>query len=420
MSESEKGGFMDWTKLSSGIRYRKHATRKAAKTGVKKDRYFLIYFRIGKNLISEGLGWESEGWSEERVKILYNELKQNRKIGKGPKTYKEKLAEERRQEEERKTAEIAAQEQAQKEGIRFVDIFKDYIKLSETDKAANTARRERYLFRDYIEPYIGNDPVKNINKGHVENIKAEAIKKDLSAATINLILATLRQILNFAIDRNLISENPVSRVKKLKLDNRRVRFLTEDQAESLLKAIKAKSVDTYRISLFSLHMGLRAGEIFNLTWADIDQENGTLFIKDTKTGHNRHAYMTDRIRAEIKDMKKGQGNDLVFPPREYAKSKHMQLVSRTFNRCVNDLKLNEGIEDPRQKIVFHSMRHTFASWLVQKGVSIYAVKELLGHQTLTMTERYSHIAADHLRQAAAILDGQNNVIPFPKQEVGNK
>jgi integrase len=167
-------------------------------------------------------------------------------------------------------------------------------------------------------------------------------------------------------------------------------------------------------------MGLRAGEIFNLTWADINLGNGTVFIKDTKTGHNRHAYMTDKVRAEIESMERGQGKDLVFPAREYAKIKHMASISKTFMRSVADLKLNEGIEDPRHKIVFHSMRHTFASWLVQKGVSIYVVKELLGHRTLTMTERYSHVAADHLRQAAAILDGQSNVIPFPKQEVGNQ
>ncbi len=410
---------MDWIRLAPGIRYRKHPTRKAVKDAVKKDRYFQIYCRINKKLINEGLGWESEGWPEEKVKILYNELKQNRKTGIGPKTYKEKLTLDQQREKERQEAETAAQEQAQKEGITLVDVFADYIKLSETDKATNTVRRERYLFRDYIAPYIGNDLVKDINKGHVEDIKAEAIKRDLSAASVNLILATLRQILNFAIDRNLINENPVSRVKKLKLDNRRVRFLTEDEAEALLAAIKTKSVDTYRIALFSLHMGLRAGEIFNLTWADINQENETVFIKDTKTGHNRHAYMTDRVKAEIESMERGQGSDLVFPPREYAKTKHMQLVSRTFNRCVNDLKLNDGIEDPRQKIVFHSMRHTFASWLVQKGVSIYVVKELLGHRTLTMTERYSHVASDHLRQAAAMLDGQSNVIPF-KGKVGGE
>jgi len=405
---------VDWIKLTEGIRYRKHQERKASKKGIKKDRYFSIYYRLDGIQKNEGLGWESDGWTEERARLLFSELKQNRKTGIGPKTYEEK----RRLDEEKETAKKAAKDKAKREGITVSDLFENqYIKLAETDKAANTARRERYVFDYYIKPVIGDTPLRDVNKGHIEEIKAAGITKGLAPATVNIILATIRQVLNYGIDRGLIDSNPVSKVKKVKLDNRRMRFLTQDEAETLLTAIKAKSIETYRITLFSLHMGLRAGEIFNLTWADINLENGTVFIKDTKTGHNRHAYMTDKVRAEIESMARGQGKDLVFPAREYAKIKHMTTISKTFMRAVDDLKLNEGIEDPRQKIVFHSMRHTFASWLVQKGVSIYVVKELLGHRTLTMTERYSHVAGDHLRQAAAVLDSESNVIPFPKPEV---
>lgn len=399
---------MDWIKLTQGIRYRKHETRKAAKNAVKKDRYFSIYFRLNGIQKNEGLGWESEGWTEEKARLLYSELKQNRKTGIGPKTYEEK----RKLDKEKDEEERASKEQTKLEGVTISDLFNnEYIKLAETDKAANTTRRERYLFRDYIESVIGNLPVKDVNKGHVEEIKSAAIEKKLSPATTNLILATVRQLLNFAIEKDIIEVNPVKKVKKIKIDNKRVRFLTEDEAEKLLNSIREKSEDVYRITLFSLHMGLRAGEIFSLTWADIDLENGTIFIKDTKTGHNRHAYMTDRVKKEIESMKKGQGSDIVFPPQEGAKNRHIQFISKTFMRTVDELKLNEGIEDPRQKIVFHSMRHTFASWLVQKGTSIYAVKELLGHRTLTMTERYSHVSAEHLRQAAAVLDSKK-VIPL--------
>jgi len=411
---------MGWIKLTEGIRYRKHPTRKAAKTGIKKDRYFAIYYRLEGKQKNEGVGWESHGWTEEKVKMLYVELKQNRKSGIGPKTYEEK----RKIDEEKEAEKKATDEQAAKEAVTITDFFNDdYIKVAETDKAPNTVRREKYLFDYYIKPSIGNVAVREVNKGHIEEIKAVANElieeKKLSKATVNLILATIRQILNRAIDKNLITVNPVSKVKKFKLDNRRVRFLTEEQAGALLDVIKAKSVDTYRITLFSLHMGLRAGEIFNLTWGDIDIKNGTIFIKDTKTGNNRHAYMTDKVREELKAMDKGRGNDLVFPPRDYAKVKRMQMISKTFMRAVDELKLNEGVEDPRQKIVFHSMRHTYASWLIQRGVSIYTVKELLGHRTLTMTERYSHVSAEHLRQAAAVLDGESNVIPFAKLEVSN-
>ena len=68
--------------------------------------------------------------------------------------------------------------------------------------------------------------------------------------------------------------------------------------------------------------------------------------------------------------------------------------------------LNEGITDPRQKLVFHSLRHTYASWLVQGGEAVYTVQKLIGHSTLAMTERYSHLAPDHLRQAADRRDGK--------------
>ncbi len=411
---------MDWVKLTEGIRYRKHPTRKAVKKGIKKDRYFAIYYRIGGVQKNEGLGWESQGWSEDKAKMLYSELKQNRKTGIGPKTYKEK----REIEKQRDAEEKAIAEQTEARSTTVSDYFNEqYIKLAEINKSAGTVRREKALFEHYIKPVIGDVSLSEVNKGHVEEIKAAAIEleknKKIAKATVNLILATIRQILNLAIDKDIISMNPVSKVKMLKFDNKRVRFLTEEEAENLLATLKAKSEDTYRIALFSLHMGLRAGEIFNLTWADINVENGTVFIKDTKTDYNRHAYITDRVREEIKSMTRGVGNDLVFPPRGYAKVQHMQTISKTFMRAVDELKLNKGVTDPRQKIVFHSLRHTFASWHVQKGVSLYVVKELLGHKTLAVTERYSHNDPERVRQATAILDSKNKVIPLTRSKENN-
>ncbi|MBK7552183.1 MAG: tyrosine-type recombinase/integrase [Syntrophaceae bacterium] len=81
--------------------------------------------------------------------------------------------------------------------------------------------------------------------------------------------------------------------------------------------------------------------------------------------------------------------DFVFQSKRGEKIKE---VSHTFDRVVKDLKINEGIKDPRQKVVFHTLRHTFASWLAIQGTPILTIKELLGHQTLAMTERYSHLS----------------------------
>ncbi len=406
---------MEWEKLTKGIRFRKHPTRKAGK-GVRLDRYFSIYYRFEGVQKNEGLGWESEGWSEEKVRMLYSELKHNRQTGKGPRTYQEKKA----IEEEKRNQTQAEKKQKKIEAITFSELFNQYLPIAENNKSAKSIKREKHILRDHIQPIIGDIPVKEITNLHVEEVKRRAMEKGLAPASISIILAVTRQILNYGITNGTLKTiNPVNLVKKPRSDNRRMRFLTQDEAGKLLAALKAKSMEVYLMTLFSLHMGLRAKEIFTLTWADVDLENKTIFIKDTKSGHNRHAYMTPEVKVEIEAMLKGKASALLFPPREDGKHDHIQLISKTFFRTVEDLEFNKNIKDPRQKVVFHTCRHSYASWLVQKGVSIYVVKELLGHQTLTMTERYSHVSDDILRQAVNKLSGvstEENIIPFKKKD----
>jgi len=74
-------------------------------------------------------------------------------------------------------------------------------------------------------------------------------------------------------------------------------------------------------------------------------------------------------------------------------------LPRAYRQAVNKLGLNDGVTDPRNKVVFHTLRHTFASWLAIQGTPIYTIKELMGHKTLSMTERYSHLSPDAKREA---------------------
>ena len=94
-------------------------------------------------------------------------------------------------------------------------------------------------------------------------------------------------------------------------------------------------------------------------------------------------------------------DSLVFADRN---GKEIGKVSNAFDRAVKELGFNNGITDPLNKFTFHCLRHTFASWLVQNGVDLYTVKELLGHSTLAMTERYSHLAKDTLKNAVKKLE----------------
>jgi len=81
----------------------------------------------------------------------------------------------------------------------------------------------------------------------------------------------------------------------------------------------------------------------------------------------------------------------------------LDRISITFKRTVEELKLNEGIDDPRLKICFHSCRHSYASWLIEEGADLYTVQKLLGHKTNIMTQRYAHLSENRLREAAQSL-----------------
>jgi integrase len=169
------------------------------------------------------------------------------------------------------------------------------------------------------------------------------------------------------------------------------------------------------MSLLSLYCGLRAGEIFNLTWSDVDFRNETIMIKDTKSGRNRNAIMTAAVKSMLEQRKSCRQFDMIFPSRTGDKTTE---VSRTFDRTVDRIGFNKGITDRRQKAVFHTLRHTYASWLVMSGVDLYTVQKLMGHSTIAMTERYSHLAPDHLKGAVRKLENslkqnnENNIISF--------
>ena len=190
-------------------------------------------------------------------------------------------------------------------------------------------------------------------------------------------------------------------VTKPKINNKRQRFLTHEEADTLLKSLKSKSQQLHDIALLSIQCGLRAGEIFDLTWGCVDFENKTLLLMDTKPVKSRTAFMTSDVTEMLKGKGSGSPNELVFKDRNGNK---INEVSNAFSRTVKDLGLNEGIDDTRMRVYFHTLRHTYASWMVQNGEDLYTVQKLLGHSTIAMTERYSHLAPDTFKKAVKRFD----------------
>lgn len=387
-----------------GVRFREHPTRKH---GIVADRYFVIRFQLDGKRREEALGWASQGWTEQKAALELEKLRTSGRTGDGPCSLREKRKEQEAKRQAEAEAETARKVQEERDNLTFNRFFADtYMPQQKADgKSARSVAREDEFARLWIGPVFGSKPLRKIVPLDLERLKKKMTEAGRAARSISYCLATVRQVFNHARRLGLYDgESPTTKVKKPVEDNRRIRFLSREEADKLLEALAERSPDVHDMALVALHCGLRAGEVFALEWGDVDLDRGVLTIRGTsrragtktKSGKTRAAIMTEAVKAMLAAKKRGEHTELVFPGRG---GKKIIQISDSFNRTVKALGLNDGVEDDRQRVVFHTLRHTFASWLVEQGIDLYTVKELMGHGTLAMTERYSHLDPENLRRA---------------------
>lgn len=195
---------------------------------------------------------------------------------------------------------------------------------------------------------------------------------------------------------------PGSEIAQGTVQNERTRFYTEAEAELILNELKRRSLSTYHLAMISLYTGLRAGACLKLTWQNLEEG----YARNTKNKINvpipllHSVHDLKNIITERKKMFPGcKKSDWVFP-KKGKPEEHQDQVSKTFKVVIEDLRINEEIDNRSAKGVFHTLRHTFASWLVQDGESLTKVGKFMGQKTPRMTSRYSHLAPEHYQSAA--------------------
>ncbi len=388
-----------------GVRYYEHPTRKH---GVKKDRYLAIRYQRDGKRVEEGIGWTSERdpednqyWTEEKAALVLERLKGAAKHGK--KEAPTRISEKREIEKKRREEEQAAQEQAEKENTTFGQYFENvYSPVSKVGKKKGTTRKEAEHFKNWIKPAIGKIPIKDIKPFAIEKMKKKILDGGKSPRTLQYVLATVRQTWNMARRDGIVSgDSPTKSVKIPKIDNRRIRFLNHAEAEALLNALQTRSHLAHDMALLSLHTGLRVGEMAALKWGHIDLDRGIITVMDPKGVEGRAAFMTEKVRSMFQARARGGPADYVFSKRD---GDRLNGMPKAFFEVVDELGFNEGITDPRQKVVAHTLRHTFASWHVEAGTDLYTVKSLMGHSVIQMTERYAHLSKGTLHNATINLE----------------
>jgi integrase len=260
---------------------------------------------------------------------------------------------------------------------------------------------EKSTYNKHLGPALGSCSLSAIKPEDVEKIKAELLGKGLAAATIRRIIGQLRRIYNFMAKWGLYQgSDPSTHIALPRADNRRTRFLTREEAEDLLACLKTRSKYVYHMAMFSLYTGMRAAEIMSLRGEHIDLPNGRVRVVDTKSKKNRTVYLSGPLKAMLADFDLAPGELVLRRPHGGTYNR----VSRVFERVVKELGFNAGITDRRDLVVFHSLRHTFASWLVSQGQPLYTVGQLLGHSTPEMTQRYAHLIPEIQRAAVETIE----------------
>jgi len=308
---------------------------------------------------------------------------------------------------DKKEIEVAERDAA---AVTFSVFFNDYY-FPEDRRLEKPSQytREESLFRLWINPVIGDLSFQKITDDHINKIKDTMLKKGRSARTILYMIAVIRQVFNKAKKKKLgygkgrffEGVNPVIDVEKPKLKNERTAFYTKAQATELLDALRIKSEQWHNIALVSLDTGLRASEVFKLEQEDINLDFNFIHVKDPKNGCPRNVPMTKRLIELFSQWAPGRPNEYVFQTRD---EEVITGVSNTFKRVIEDLGFNEGTNNNLKRYTFHTLRHTYASWLVLSGANLFDVQKLMGHKTMEMTQRYAHLSPRHLSNTVALLE----------------
>ena len=226
----------------------------------------------------------------------------------------------------------------------------------------------------------------------------------LSPQTRKHVLNLIRRAYNWHIEQELWhSCNPCKNIRMAKFDNRVSNVLTRDQANILIGYLNNwENRRAALVILFALYTGRRKSEILNLTWSDINFEQGCITCHNTKNGMSISFPVNTKANAILEDARAISINSLCFP----SSSGHHYYsggISLAWSRLRKRLK-RLGIIDIRA-IRFHDLRHTYASFLASSGkVDIYTLKTLLGHKDISLTERYSHLSDSRLRKSTEVLD----------------
>jgi len=312
--------------------------------------------------------------------------------------------------------------------VGVIPIVKDFIVQFLAFQKANTKQLTHELHESictlHIEPHVGKLRLDHLRKPQIEDLKMRWLAGDAAPRTVNTRLGVVGRMLSYAATELEIIDS-VPKVKPMKVAKEHPRFLSEAEASALLEAARIEgkrrsdALDWSIVILVGLRTGLRIGELRGLQWGDVDWDRALINVRRTDPGRAdldpnspkgnrpRLVPLTPDAKSALlewyRDSFRRHPGDWLFPGSTVWRGKDLYRT-RGENQCstaMRRISKAAGLLD----VTFHTLRHTYASWLVMRGVALSAVQELLGHASIRQTEHYAHLAKGFAQHAAvATLD----------------
>lgn len=279
--------------------------------------------------------------------------------------------------------------------ITFDDIAKKYFDARELHNRTNHQARSKYTSQ--LKPYIGSKDISKITKNDVIKIQTE-LAKTRAPKTVNQYIQFIRAVYNFAMEEEIYEEkNPAKGIKEQKVDNKRERFLSANEVKILLEELVDNN-ELYLFTLLSLTTGGRLNTIMEISKKDIDLANNIITLKDIKNNDTYGGFFDTNVKKLlIKRMEQLSPNDKIIAMNSRTLRRKMSVIlTKLFN---SDLEH----DDRKNRVVVHTLRHTFASQLAINGTPIFTIQKLLNHKDIKQTLRYAKLAPNSGRDMVDVL-----------------
>ena len=280
--------------------------------------------------------------------------------------------------------------------------FQDFVCNSYMPHALATRRAAHQdwgLFRNHLFPVFGDMPLDGMTRADIARFMQEKKQTGYMTSTCNRLLARLKAVLAYAQDIELITldQNPARGFRQFREPPHRDRFLSREEAQRLILEVTASGSPMLKFIIpFLLVTGARKSEAIHATWEHVDFQSRTWVVPISKNGRPRYIPLSDGAVTILEKtrqftMEKFGPSKFVFP--NIATGKPYTQIFYPWDVA----RRKAGLPDVR----IHDLRHSFASALVNEGMTLYDVKELLGHANIATTQRYAHLSRERLMEAAS-------------------